>query len=85
MLLLLALLRRWPSAAWLIRLRRGVLNLRRIFGFSPMVSQGWRGAVRDRGSLAHIELERTIIDAWERPYTTARGTAHRVQPDGQKR
>ena len=45
--------------------RRGVLNFTEDFGFAPMVSQDGAERLVTSGSLAHIELERTIIDVRE--------------------
>ena len=51
--------------------RRGVLNFTEDFGFSPMVSQDGAERLVTSGSLAHIELERTIIDVREAVYDGA--------------
>ena len=48
--------------------RRGVLNFTEDFGFAPMVSQDGAERLVTSGSLAHIELERTIIDVREAVY-----------------
>ena len=48
--------------------RRGVLNFTEDFGFAPMVSQEGAERLVTSGSLAHIELERTIIDVREAVY-----------------
>ena len=51
--------------------RRGVLNFTEDFGFAPMVSQDGAERLVTSGSLAHIELERTIIDVREAVYDGA--------------
>lgn len=51
--------------------RRGVLNFTEDFGFAPMVSQEGAERLVTSGSLAHIELERTIIDVREAVYDGA--------------
>ena len=48
--------------------RRGVLNFTEDFGFAPMVSQDGAERLVTSGSLAHIELEQTIIDVREAVY-----------------
>ena len=51
--------------------RRGVLNFTEDFGFAPMVSQDGAERLVTSCSLAHIELERTIIDVREAVYDGA--------------
>ena len=51
--------------------RRGVLNFTEDFGFAPMVSQDGADQLVISGSLAHVELDHTLIDVREAVYDGA--------------